>query len=317
MHKLATAILSSALLVGCGGGGGGGSSGGTLALNAGNAQQVAQSAFEGATGVLATTSLGGDFLEAVAGRTRFDVASFARRRIAAILGDPGRVVLRATVEEETGDCEDDGTYVERWDDADGDGRTSSGDSFELEFLGCSEGGESIDGRIVLDQLALSGIVGSDAWSISLRLTFDGITIRDGDDVLRLDGVLTVAIAVAGDLADFSLRVLTAIGDAQTTLVAGTAIDATEDARAEELTIATSGGVSLVGLGGTITFSTTTPFRGSTSSDYPSSGVFVIRGAASSVTLVVLDEIAVRLDVDEDGDGDVDAAITTTWQALIG
>jgi hypothetical protein len=74
----------------------------------------------------------------------------------------------------------------------------------------------------------------------------------------------------------------------------------------------SGTLATVNLGGSVRYTTTTTFQG-IGSDYPSSGVMVVTGAAnSSETITAVDSISVTIDVDADGNGTVDQTINTTW-----
>jgi hypothetical protein len=50
-------------------------------------------------------------------------------------------------------------------------------------------------------------------------------------------------------------------------------------------------------------------------DFPSTGELLVSGNNSSVRLVALDNVNVRIDLDNDGNGTVDESIQTTWLAL--
>ena len=77
----------------------------------------------------------------------------------------------------------------------------------------------------------------------------------------------------------------------------------------------NGTVDSTQLEGTVDYSTPVMFQG-TGNANPSTGEFLVTGASSSVRLIALDDVNVRLESDFDGDGVIDETTDTTWDALI-
>ena len=82
------------------------------------------------------------------------------------------------------------------------------------------------------------------------------------------------------------------------------------------TLVSSGTVDSTDLEGPVDYSTPIMFEG-TGQANPTTGEFLVTGASSSVRLIALDAVNVRLESDFDGDGVVDETTDTTWDALIG
>jgi hypothetical protein len=64
----------------------------------------------------------------------------------------------------------------------------------------------------------------------------------------------------------------------------------------------------------VVYSTPVTFEGF-DDGYPHIGELLVTGDDSSLRLVAVDEVNVRIDIDPDGDGTVDTSIETTWSAL--
>jgi len=81
------------------------------------------------------------------------------------------------------------------------------------------------------------------------------------------------------------------------------------------TLVSNGTVDSTDLEGTVDYSTPVMFEGSGEAN-PSTGEFLVMGTNSSVRLIAVDDVNVRLESDFDGDGVIDETTNTTWDALI-
>jgi hypothetical protein len=74
-------------------------------------------------------------------------------------------------------------------------------------------------------------------------------------------------------------------------------------------------VTGTGIGGWVTYDTTSPFTG-TDPDYPDAGTLVVSGANNgTATVIAIDNVDVDIELDADGDGTPEATISTTWDVL--
>ena len=79
---------------------------------------------------------------------------------------------------------------------------------------------------------------------------------------------------------------------------------------------TEGVISSSQLGGSLSFKTLESFKQLAQDTYPYTGSLKITGRNdSSVTLIALDAITARLDVDENGDGASDQVTDVLWETL--
>ena len=84
---------------------------------------------------------------------------------------------------------------------------------------------------------------------------------------------------------------------------------------EPYTLDASGSVDTSELAGAISYATEVTFQGA-GDGYPFAGELLITGAGgSTVRLIALDAINVRIETDTDGDGNVDATEDTTWDDI--
>ena len=318
MHTTRWALVPLLGLIGCGGGGSSAPTG-TVPLTTANATAVAGTAIDSSEGILSLANGGAGVFNVTAEGAdtsvgSFDLAGFARQHLTDLLLPSD--VARA-IHTETTNCDGGGSLVQVWNDADDNNQPSPGDSFELQFTGCSDGdGSFLTGRVILDQLAISGDPSGGGFSIGMRMTFDQVQVSDGTDTATLNGSLQVFLAVTGDEVAFRLDIAVTLDGNGVAFGAGTSIALTSNTATGDYTFEADGSFTDDELGGSIVYDTTEAFRGNEAQEYASSGTMVIRGANNtSITIVVLDVQQVRLDVDSDGDGQVDDSMTVTWQQL--
>ena len=218
------------------------------------------------------------------------------------------------------DCEAGGTVTLSGEQNDPNTPTS-GDSISMSFDNCESGaGETADGSFEFVIDSISGNLDSGEVVLSVAMVVSNLTLTDGSGTEFIDGRVNVeidtsqppqsSITVSGDsltvgedaitrtLADFITRATTNSGIAP-----------------PAYTIASSGSVMSSEFDGEITYSTPVTFEGS-GDDNPYVGEFLIRGdGGASIRLIALDNVFVRLLIDEDGDGAEDHTIDTTWDAI--
>jgi hypothetical protein len=202
------------------------------------------------------------------------------------------------------------------------GTFTVGDTFRIEYELCDEGqGEVIDGIINLTISDFSGdlflgtyMLGVDADVESLEvLTSSDTLTANGDASITIDTMLVpfVATSVSGS------QMAQTYNAGSETLV-NYRSDQTVDGnqQPEEFTMDSAGTLEHSSLPGSVTYSTTTLFRGFIPS-YPYQGVLFVQGENSTARLTVLDDNNVRVEIDDNGDGTVEYTEDMTWDAFLG
>ena len=69
------------------------------------------------------------------------------------------------------------------------------------------------------------------------------------------------------------------------------------------------------LAGIVDYSTEIMFQGF-DNDYPGIGELLVTGGTSSARLIALDNVNVRIEIDNNDDGTIDDVVDTTWDALV-
>ncbi len=316
---------------GTGGGGGGAGSGGSgSVVTAANAPAVAGD-------VVATTEivqdLGGGSSASFVGVAvqtsdgKFSLSDYARWQILK-LGDlqsqaNANGIVGVQVGPETVPC-DSGSITLSGNFADPSGdEITSGDSASLTFNNCifSDFGDTfnLNGTVAITFTTVTGDLLSFPFNLVAQFTLTNFQVTDGAETFSGNGSFSFSLSTSngvtftGSITGSSISVS---GPGLNSTLTSFSINFTSNDATGEYTVDASGTVSSSALGGTFTFTTTTPFRGIGEND-PFEGVAVITADDnSSVTLIVLDFINVRLEVDEDGDGVADQTTDTTWNALL-
>lgn len=184
-------------------------------------------------------------------------------------------------------------------------------------------GETVNGTI--DYL-FTTITGDILLGPPYRLVFDVVLtnfqVADNTGTSIANGNVTVSV----DTTDPNLVWIVSINGTQLTIDGATGSDTISNFDTTETvdtlvvptpyTLTSSGTVDSTDLEGPVDYSTPIMFEG-TGQANPTTGEFLVTGASSSVRLIALDAVNVRLESDFDGDGVVDETTDTTWDALIG
>jgi len=218
------------------------------------------------------------------------------------------------------DCEAGGTFTLSGQQADPN-VPSAGDRISLSFDDCESGaGETADGSFEFVIDTISGNLDSGELVLSVAMIVSNLTHTDTDGSEFVDGRVNVEI----DTSQPPQSSITVSGDSVTVgensvtrTLAEFVTRATSDTSIAPpaYTIASSGSVMSSEFDGEIVYSTPVTFAGS-GDENPYVGEFLIRGdGGASIRLIALDNVFVRLLIDEDGDGAVDHTIDTTWDAI--
>lgn len=205
-----------------------------------------------------------------------------------------------------------------------DQSVSVGDSASITAVNCKESGlPTFNGKLSLKVTAVSGDpVNSMRYSMTLAGLYDNFTFINGSESLSISGDIaisasqngsdTVNIGIGGNALGFSVvQSGASTGSYQLSNYSFSGTEANG-------TISLSGNYTVSGaspkLGGQYAFSVETfqPIVVGSSSDHPSSGVLIVRGAPATVTVTAINSSSVRLDYSDNGDGAVSATRTLAW-----
>ena len=328
-------ITAFFLISGCGGGGGGGSDpvvppGPTLEITSNNAMQVSKIAFEAAFQSQSLGDAGGTTLvigsaQGLVAKIGTNIETFAKT------GNSGNSVSQVPIPQTIRPCAVSGTETTSGEIADPFTPTlTAGDFFQSEYSACDDGlGEIKNGIVRTDIDAFSGDILSELFSITMTLTltnFQVSTFADqsptATEVSTSNGSVTISmnasnlpfmsITISGD----SMVVDTlASSESLTNFVSAFTLDGNFFPSAYTMTM--SGTLDSTQLAGIIRYSTPITFEGLGDDDNPSSGEFLIEGLGSSLRLIAVNNVDVRIEIDLGADGTVDATINTTWAELEG
>lgn len=195
-----------------------------------------------------------------------------------------------------------------------EGSIPAGTTVTTEFTSCVEPESgTLNGtvRLVIQQLAISGEIGVDAFTIEFDAEFvnfqtDEGTIHGDISLLLTSNAGATDATISGDSLEVS-----ASGEALA--LVSYRVTAMEDNSEVVETFDFTLQVSVLG---ELDVETLESWRTLAFAENPISGVLRIVGDKDgSITVTALDETSVELKVDADGDGVVDATIVTTWAEL--
>lgn len=199
---------------------------------------------------------------------------------------------------------------------------TQGDFINSDFRNCDEGfGESINGLVRMNIDSFTGELVLGTFDLTATLTLTNLQVTIAEDVFLTNGAVTVML----DTTMFPLVSASINGSALTTdsnASSETLFDfqttQTIDSglQPSPYTLDSSGTLESTVFTRAFSYSTPVPFRGF-DANYPGSGELLISGNNSSVRLIALDNVNVRIEIDNDGDNVVDETIETTWADLTG
>lgn len=325
-RKFLIMIASSLLFAGCGGGGGGGgvvppvtSPGPTVAITSNNAVEVAKVSYDTAleSGEFADLSGTGLFISSTPGSfSKLDSAIAASAKIGGSSSES-----QVPIPPQTTACADSGDVTVSGEIADPITPTLTvGDFFEIDYNNCDDGfGDVTDGLVRMDVEAFTGALANEAFDLTATFTLGNLQIRTGQDVLTSDGAVSATIDTTNALSVFtgiSGQLMTLDRNQSSEQMTNFTSSMTVDVSQQVATYirSASGTLDSSELSGVIEYSTPVNFQG-LGIDFPNAGEFLVQGAASSLRLIAVNNVDVRIEIDTNGDGSVDETIVTTWAEL--
>jgi hypothetical protein len=197
---------------------------------------------------------------------------------------------------------------------------TQGDFFNSDFRDCDEGlGESIKGLVRMNIDSFAGELVSGTFDLTATLTLTNLQIKTAENVFLTNGAATVMLdttmfpSVSASVSGSALTT-DSNGSSETLFDFQTTQTIDSGLQLSPYTLDSSGTLETTVFTGAFSYSTPVPFQGF-DLDYPGSGELLVRGNNSSVRLIALDNVNVRIEIDNDGDNVVDETIETTWANL--
>ena len=331
IFKLSVLLSLVSLVAACGGGGGGGSasatpppvSTGAVAITAANAATAAgavDNSLVFATGAGTQAASAPTAAVVTVTGNQFNIIEFSNsvfETIDSLKSQLTPTVIGAIITRSSA-CSGGGSIDVAHDDIDNNGVLSTGDTLTLLFNSCVRSGITISGG-----LSVSGFTSvkpsTAAFTTTGKISFNSFAYSDGATSGTMNGTINFSVSTSdGNVVNSTISngSLAVAKTGATLTLSGYSINQTNNKSTGAYTLSASGTVTSSALGGTVTFTTTTPYQG-TGTANPSSGAIKITGAgSSSVTVTALDSTNIRLDVDSNGDGIVEPPpISMTWAML--
>lgn len=204
------------------------------------------------------------------------------------------------------------------DDRNGDGLLSTGDVCSLAFAGYFVNGQTLDGAVTIDGIALQGRIGEGlTWILDARINLLGVTMTKSTGGQQITGSVQLRRQIRQTVRIMDLVVVSPLEVGQGMLLAGTTIGRNEYFLDDSLAWFVDGSAEATGVDGLLRFRTETPFSGLTFLPAPYGGTLEVLGQDESRIMVNFVNFAgaMALDVDADGDGDVDETLELDWAEL--
>jgi hypothetical protein len=192
-----------------------------------------------------------------------------------------------------------------------------GDFIDSVYADCDEGtGEVVNGMVRMTVDSFVGNLALGVYDLTATFVLTNLRVTTATDDLTSNGTVTVALdttllpAIAASVSGSSL---TTDGNSASETLSNFQATQSVDAGLQPapFTMDSSGTLDSSELPGAVTYSTPVTFQGF-DSDFPSSGEFLVVAGTSSLRLIALDNINVRIEINNDG---VIEIIDTTWAEL--
>lgn len=319
-------LITLLSLSGCGGGGGGGGDSspppptGDVTITSANAVGVASDVYEavGDTASLGDFGTGGLIGSVGPANPTLSKSAVTLATKSGLEGtvDAGSLIAVAFGPERT-DCAVSGTVTVSGDISDPNTLTA-GDTISLRFNNCNDGdGQLVNGNLTLTIDTVSGDLNTEFFALGVSLGFDSLTVREAGETTSVHGGLSMLVdttAYPVTTASLSSPSLSVTSGSQSANLSNysTTVTLDESSQPPAFSVTSSGRISLPDRGGAVTYSVREPFTGFGDSD-PQAGVLFIRGTNNaSITMTVLSDTQVQLEMDYDGNGSVDETVILTW-----
>jgi len=326
------ALLSATSILGACGGGGGGSDGGTgagtaasspVTVSAANAEQVASVTLDASTGLTGNTAGAIGLVPAAVGHVQSVKINATETIIELVKKAPDLVpgdssgVTPAAVQSFAQNCNS-GTMSVSFNDADNNQTLSTGDTISVTANNCDFGGTTMNGRLSISDVVVSGDEFTPPYSMQFTLQATSFSVSSGGETVVLNGSGTISESSNDGInftSAFSSNGVQVAAGGESLILTNYNIQETENQATGEYSISINGTISSSGLGGSVTVTTDVALTGVGASDADAGQITCVGEGNTSVTLIAVDSLSVRLEVDENGDGIVDQALSAAWSDL--
>lgn len=311
-------------LAGCGGGGGGGGGGAPATADASitpeNAVDIASDVYEsvGETASLGDFGTGGLIGSSGPSSPTLSKSTATIAAKAGLTGtlDTGSLIAVAFGPEET-PCAVRGTVTVSGDISNPE-TLSAGDTITLRFNGCDDGdGQVVNGNLTLTIDMVSGDLATEFFALGATLDFQAFSVQEEGETTSVNGGFSMMVDTTGypvTTASLSSPYLSVTDGSRTASLSNysTTVRVDESSQPPSFSVTSSGRIDLPSRGGSVSYSVREPFTGFGEGN-PDSGVLFIRGAnGASITMTVLSDTQVQLEMDYDGNGSVDEIVNVSW-----
>lgn len=195
-----------------------------------------------------------------------------------------------------------------------------GDTFRVQASACDDGiGETIDGLMTMTVTDFAGDLFLGTYLLGMDAVLDALQVSTQDDVVSSSGDTSITLDttaspfISASANGTSMQTSSNAGsETLTNYSSSQSVDAGQIPT--PYTLSSSGTIDSSQLADVVSYSTPVQFSGF-DNGYPDSGELLVTGDNSSARLVTLDNVNVRIDLDNDGNGSVDETIMTTWAEL--
>lgn len=199
---------------------------------------------------------------------------------------------------------------------------TAGDTIVAKYTNCNDGfGETLDGTLSFRVVSFTGDVFTGVYDMTMRMDLSDFQVMTDADVVMAngDGTATLNTLDAPYVeASVSGNVMTTSTNSGSTTLTTYSSAQTLDGRLDPApyTIVASGTLDSSELAGSITYSTPVMFEG-LGADYPHMGELLVAGDNSSIRLIAVNNVDVRIEIysNTTGTGTPDDTILTTWAEL--
>jgi hypothetical protein len=322
--------LAVLVITACGGGGGGGGGSALVApppddapITSSNAREIAGEVFEslrdsasfgdfGSAGLIGSS--GGGSL------TLSKAASHAATKAGVVQAEAAGALIGVAFGPERTDCAVSGSVTVSGDIQNPE-MLSAGDTVSLRFDECDEGnGQVVNGNLNMVIDTLTGDPAGGFFALGVTLDFQVFRIVESGETTLVNGGFSMLV----DSTDYPVTVASlsspylSVTDGSDTVTLSnysTSVTVDESSQPPAYTLTASGRIDIPSQGGSVNYTTRAPFAGFGDAD-PDSGALFIRGAdGASITLTVLSNTQVQLEMDYDGNGTIDETVIVTWVEL--
>ena len=318
--------ICSLLLIGCGGSGG--DNGNTIVTVP--LADITSANAPGIAGAVMKTALEGGGLGVFAGPGGGAVLSNPNSQLFATLGTIQKSqtdsltqkvrsgVLQATIPPTDEPCAISGTVTVSGQ-VDNSMTLSPTDVFTLVFSDCDDGAGIVNGTYSMQVNNFGGDLLSGSFTIGVTVSLTAFRIDDGQELVTANGsvAMTIDYTAAPTLTiSMTTTSLTVADGTSSQTLSSFSLTQTINELDSSFSMSVSGALTSSEFTGRVTFSTAADLLND-GTGFAYTGEVTISGAGgASISVIVLDNMLVSLEVDVDGDGGLEAVIPTSWDELI-